>query len=306
MIPSTAWSRGASAKTMFAALPPSSSVRRLPGPGGRLLDPLADLRRARERDLPHLRVRHERGARRARARDHVDDAGREVGLLEEAREVERGERRRLGRLQDRHVPARERRRELPRGHEEREIPRDDLPADADRARLAARERVVQLVGPARVIEKVRRRERHVDVARLLDRLAAVHRLEDGELARLLLQHARDPVEVLAAFLSRHAAPVLLVRAVGRAHRGVDVGRTGLRDGGERLFGGRVDRGKAIAATRAGDPLSADEEIVRRTNRRDGKSTRARARTPTCRESRVRERERAWAPHAERRRSLFPF
>jgi len=32
MIPSTAWSSGASAKTMFAALPPSSSVRRLPVP----------------------------------------------------------------------------------------------------------------------------------------------------------------------------------------------------------------------------------------------------------------------------------
>ena len=47
---------------------------------------------------------------------------------------------------------------------------------------AVRERVLELVRPAGVVEEVRRRERQVDVAGLLDRLAAVERLEDGELA----------------------------------------------------------------------------------------------------------------------------
>src|SRR6266481_1758764 len=46
-----------------------------------------------------------------------------------------------------------------------------------------------------VIEEVRRSERDVDVPRLLDRLAAVHRLDHGQLAGALLDDARDPEEV---------------------------------------------------------------------------------------------------------------
>ena len=43
-------------------------------------------------------------------------------------------------------------------------------------RGAGRERVLELVRPAGVVEEVGGDERHVDVARLLDRLAAVERL----------------------------------------------------------------------------------------------------------------------------------
>jgi len=42
--------------------------------------------------------------------------------------------------------------------------------------------VVELVGPACVVEEVRRGQRDVDIARLLDRLAVVQALQDGELA----------------------------------------------------------------------------------------------------------------------------
>src|SRR5437763_1784234 len=83
------------------------------------------------------------------------------------------------------------RRELPRQHQQREIPRDDLPGDAERPRNAIRECVLELVGPTGVVEEVRRRERQVDIARLLDRLAAVQRLEHRKLARALLQDPRD-------------------------------------------------------------------------------------------------------------------
>ena len=152
----------------------------------------------------------ERRARLARAGDDVDDARRELRFLDDLREEERGERRRLGGLEDHGVAARERGRDLPRRHEQREVPRDDLPGDAERARAAALERVVELVGPARVIEEVRRGERDVDVARLLDRLAAVHRLDDGELARLLLDRARDAEDVLRALGAAHLRPVLVV------------------------------------------------------------------------------------------------
>ena len=61
------------------------------------------------------------------------------------------------------------------------------PATPSGPARCAREGVVELVGPTGVVEEVRRGERDVDVARLLDRLAAVHRLDDGELAGLLLQ-----------------------------------------------------------------------------------------------------------------------
>ena len=96
------------------------------------------------------------------------------------------------------LPGRERRRDLPRQHQQREVPRDDLARDADRPRAPVRERVLELVGPARVVEEVRGGERQVDVARLLDRLAAVERLEHRELARALLQQPRDPEQVLRA------------------------------------------------------------------------------------------------------------
>ena len=64
--------------------------------------------------------------------------------------------------------------------------------------VAVREGVLELVGPAGVVEEVRRGQRHVDVARLLDRLAGVHALDHRELAAALLEDARDAVEVLGA------------------------------------------------------------------------------------------------------------
>src|SRR4051794_25391858 len=163
----------------------------LPGAGEAPLNLLPHLRRAGERDLVDVLVLDERGAGAAVARDDVDDACRQLRLAHDVAEEERRQRGRLGGLEDDGVPAGERRRDLPREHEQREIPRDDLAGDADRARAPVRKGVVELVGPAGVVEEVRRGEREVDVARLLDRLAAVERLEDGELARALLEKARD-------------------------------------------------------------------------------------------------------------------
>jgi hypothetical protein len=47
-----------------------------------------------------------------------------------------------------------------------------------------------------VVEEVRSGQREIDVARLLDRLAAVERLGDGQLAAPLLEDAGDPEQVL--------------------------------------------------------------------------------------------------------------
>ena len=112
------------------------------------------------------------------------------------------------------------------------------------------EGVVELVGPPRVIEEVRRRERDVDVARLLDRLAAVHRLDDRELARLLLDRARDAEDVLRALASAHLRPVLVVRVARGFHRVVDVVGVRLGDLGELLLGARADRVRSTSRSSA--------------------------------------------------------
>ncbi len=76
---------------------------------------------------------------------------------------------------------------------------------------------------------MRGRERDVDVAGLLDGLAAVERLDDGELAGPLLEGPGDAVDVLAALERAHARPVLLVRGPRRLHGEVDVLLGGLGD-----------------------------------------------------------------------------
>src|ERR1051326_5098487 len=217
-IPSTAWSSAQSSKTMFAALPPSSSVSFVPGartadmalvevdavddPLDRLveravveddvrrlaaelerelrsgackpaLDGLADLGRPGEGDLVHAVVLDERRSGAAVAGDDVDHTCGQLGLAEHVAEQQRGERRRLRRLQHDGVSARESGRDLPREHEQREVPRDDLTRYADRTRTAIRKGVLELVRPPGVVEEVRGCERKVDVARFLDRLSAL-------------------------------------------------------------------------------------------------------------------------------------
>jgi hypothetical protein len=81
-MPSTAWSTGASSKTMLAALPPSSSVSLLAGAGDLAGDRLADLGRPGEGDLVDVRVLDEQPAGLAGTGEDVDDAraaGRPAG-----------------------------------------------------------------------------------------------------------------------------------------------------------------------------------------------------------------------------------
>jgi hypothetical protein len=197
----------------------------------------------------------------ARAGDDVDHTRREVGLLADLREQQRRERRRLRRLQHHGVPARQGGRDLPGEHEQREVPRDHLAGDTERLRVRATAGVLQLVGPAGVVEEVRRDGRDVDVAGLLDRLAVVERLEDGELAAALLDDPCDPVEVLGALAAGHPRPDLVVGLASGLDRGVDVGVARLRDLGEDLLGGRADRLERRAVPL--DELAVDEQTVRR-------------------------------------------
>src|SRR5579884_3833073 len=222
------------------------------------LDRLPHLGRARERDLVDVLVLDDGRAGAAVAGDDVDHPGRQLGLAQHVAEEQRGERRRLRGLEDDGVPARDGGRDLPGEHQQREVPRDDLAGDADRLRAPVRERVLELVRPAGVVEEVRRRERQVDVARLLDRLAAVQRLEDGELPRALLQDARDPEQVLRALAAGQRRPSVVERVARRRDRALHVGGRRLADLGERLLARGRERRVRL---RRLDPLAADEQPV---------------------------------------------
>ena len=165
------------------------------------------------------------------------------------------------------LPGGEGRRDLPREHQQREVPRDDLRRNAEWPGHPSRKRVVELVRPAGVVPEVVRRERHVDVAALLDRLAGVHRLEDGELAAPLLEDPGDPEQVLRALLAGQAAPARPLRAAGGADRAVDVRRRRLRDLGDDLLGRGIDA-LEDAAVRRLDLAPVDEQAVARLDRDD--------------------------------------
>ena len=61
---------------------------------------------------------------------------------------------------------------------------------------------------------------------------------------------------------RHLAPDLVVGAPRRLHRAIDILRVRLRDLGELLFRGRIDRLELLLRVRL-DELAADEEVVAR-------------------------------------------
>ena len=205
-MPSTAWSSAASSKTMFAALPPSSSVSRLPVPASSRwialptsVEPVnailstsgCSTSAAPVRPSPVTMLTTPGGSSAWRSTSQNSSAVSGV--------VSAG-------LSTTVLPAASAGRDLPRQHQQREVPRDDLAGDADRPRAPVRERVLELVGPAGVVEEMRGGERQVDVARLLDRLAAVERLQHRELARALLQQPRDPEQVLGALRGPQRRP----------------------------------------------------------------------------------------------------
>ena len=127
-------------------------------------------------------------------------------------------------------------RDFPCQHEEREVPRNDLAADSHG--LVAREFIVDQFGPAGMVIEVARYQRNVDVARLADGLAIVHRLQHRQEAFALLDDAGNGVEVLRALMAREFRPCSKTLA-RRLHRSIHIGRRSLRDSGKHLAIGRI-------------------------------------------------------------------
>ncbi len=96
--------------------------------------------------------------------------------------------------------------------------------------------------------EVARHERHVDVARLADRLAVVERLQHGQEALALLHEAGEGVEVARPDVAGRRRPAR--EGARRCRHGcVDVGRRALGDPGEHLAGGGVRDVEGVVARR---------------------------------------------------------
>ena len=259
-IPSTAWSSGASSNTMLAALPPSSRVSFLPDPArvrwialptsvepvkATLSTPSWPTRAApvapapvRMLTTPSGSSASWRSSPRRRAVSGVVSAGLRTTVLPAARAGASFQAAiSSGKFQGMTWAA------TPSG-----------------GRPAAREGVVELVGPAGVVEEVGRGQGQVDVAGLLDRLAAVHRLQDRELPRPLLQGPGDPVEVLGPLGPRQLRPHLGVGGPGGLDGRVHVLLAGLGDLGQDLLGGRVDGLEGLPGGRL-DPPPPDQQAM---------------------------------------------
>ena len=146
-------------------------------------------------------------------------------LVAQLGEAERGERGELRGLEHHRVSHRERGRDLPRQHEQREVPGNDLADDADRP--ATGQLALHELRPAGVVVEVARHQRHVDVARLADRLAVVERLEHREEPAVLLDLARERVEIARPRVPAERPPPGL-RRPRRVHRAIHIGRGRLR------------------------------------------------------------------------------
>ena len=182
-------------------------------------------------------------------------------MFENRGELQRGDRGGLGGLENDGVSGGQRGCDFPREHQQREIPRDDLADHAERLERAAGGDELEFVRPAGVVEEMRGGHRQVEVARLLDRLAAVEGFRHGELAGAVLEQAGDAEEILASLLARQHRPGgegLGGGGVG----GIDIGGVGEGDLAELGPVARGDGVEVFLRLRRGE-LAVDEQSVAR-------------------------------------------
>ena len=184
-------------------------------------------------------------------------------------DLQRRERRHLGRLHHDGVAGGERGRHLPAGEHQREVPRHHLADHADRlaqrvveeARLDRNRLALELVGHAAEVAVARRRARHVERARVAQRVAGVERLEPRELFGVGLDQVGELEQDAAAIGRGQAAPRREGALRRRLDRAVDVGRAGHRHVGDRSSCRAGSAWPASRPTQRVDELAVDEELV---------------------------------------------
>ena len=203
---------------MFAALPPSSSVSFTPVPASSRWIALPTSVEPVNATLSRPGASQVR-AGRAVAGDDVDDARRQLGLRQMSAKISAVSGVVSAGLSTTVLPHASAGAIFQASISSGKFHGMIWPATPSGRGLALRERVLELVGPAGVVEEVGRGERDVDVARLLDRLAAVDRLGDRKLARPLLDQARDAEEVLRPLARAQRRPAFSKRRAPPARRG---------------------------------------------------------------------------------------
>ncbi len=184
--------------------------------------------------------------------DDVDDALGE-DLRADPRELERRERREFRGLEHKRVARCQRGRDLPRGHHQRVVPRGDLcdhtdGVAADHARVAGQvllgRRARQAARrPCEIAEHVRHRRQFVR-GNPRERLAAVERLETGELRRVVLDALCQAKQQRGALRRRRLTPFL--EGPGRrGDGGIHLMRGRLRDRRERAAGRGIQYRQAL-------------------------------------------------------------
>ena len=250
MIPLAAAARSASSKTTCGDLPPSSRVTRLTFSAAAFATarPVAVEPVNATLSTPGWAAS---AAPRSRlgARDDVEHAVGEPGLVQHLGERQRGRRRVLRGLDDERAPRRQARGELERHQQQRRVPRRDRPDHADR--LAAREdEVVGLVGrddPALDLVGVPR-EVAVPGAQPLEladhlpvELAVVADLDPGEALGVRGDQVGELVHQRGALEAGHRAPLAVQGGAGGGDGVVDVLDRALGDRRPRLTRVRVER-----------------------------------------------------------------
>jgi hypothetical protein len=229
--------------------------------GAGLGDLAARLHRAGVQDEVDAGMRGERAPRAGVAVQELERAARHVEQLDEPR---RGQRRLLRRLEDDGVAGHERRRDLPGGDGDRVVPGHDQRHDA--ARLVDHEvgRAPSALERPPAVQRAKlgvlldRADAGLDAAeRVGDGLAALARLELGQLARVLADAAGAGLQD-GRPLGRVGPRPRRGRRAGRADRGVrGLGRA-RGDRAENLAGGRVAHLEVVLMARGGKPRLFDD------------------------------------------------
>ncbi len=194
-------------------------------------------------------------ARAAASSNDIYNASRQSRLGDNFREQQRREPCVRSRLQHHRVAHRNRGRDLPCQHQQREVPRDDLPDHTDR--LIVAQFGFHQLRPTRIIVKVTRQQRHINIARFTDRLAVVHAFEHRQQTRMFLNIARNRVEITSASHARSFAPSFEC-TTSRCNRCVYIFFLGLSGLGKQLAIRRVVRRIELRSLRR-HPLVIDEQ-----------------------------------------------
>jgi hypothetical protein len=230
--------------------------QRLARTGGLLADDAADLRRAGECDLVDPVMLDDQRTCFAFAGHDVQHARRQAGSSGQFGKQERRQRGEFGGLEDHGIAQRQCWRDLPGEHQQRKIPRDDL-ADHTNRHMVGEFAFLQL-RPACVMVEMPGGERHVDVARLANRLAVVDRLDHGQQPAVALDHPGKRIEMPRPLVAGKLRPLHLGLAGGR-DRCIDIVPGADCELGEIAAGRRLMGDKGLVA--GGRPEFAIDEMT---------------------------------------------